>query len=141
MRRMSGDEARAFLATGTRTAKLAVVMENGAPHVTPVWFVLDGDDLVFTTWHESVKARSMLAEPRVSMVVDMEEPPYAYVHVRGTVELSDDKAELLSFATAIGARYMGAERAQEFGLRNAVDGEYLARLRPNRIVAFDDVSG
>jgi len=47
--KMSPEEIREFLAHGTRTGKLATVRANGAPHVAPVWFVLDGDDLVFNT--------------------------------------------------------------------------------------------
>ena len=46
---MSPDEVRAFLLTGTRTGKLGVSLPGGQPHVMPVWFVLDGDDVVFTT--------------------------------------------------------------------------------------------
>jgi len=38
------------------TAKLATVRKDGRPYVTPIWFDLDGDTLVFTTWHSSVKA-------------------------------------------------------------------------------------
>jgi Pyridoxamine 5'-phosphate oxidase len=46
---------REFLPSGTRTAKLATAAPDGAPHVMPVWFVLCGDDLVFTTGAETVK--------------------------------------------------------------------------------------
>lgn len=49
MKRMSPDEQRAFLVNRLRTAKLATVRANGRPHVAPVWFDLDGDDLIFTT--------------------------------------------------------------------------------------------
>jgi nitroimidazol reductase NimA-like FMN-containing flavoprotein (pyridoxamine 5'-phosphate oxidase superfamily) len=56
MRAMSAEEARAFLLERPRTAKLATVRADGRPHVAPVWFELDGDDLVFTTWHTTVKA-------------------------------------------------------------------------------------
>jgi hypothetical protein len=45
----------------------------------------------------------------------------------------DDLDESLRVATLIGARYMGAERAEEFGRRNAVPGELLVRFRPERI--------
>jgi nitroimidazol reductase NimA-like FMN-containing flavoprotein (pyridoxamine 5'-phosphate oxidase superfamily) len=44
---MTPDEALAFLAEGTRTGKLATA-QGGRPHVAPVWFVVDADDLVFT---------------------------------------------------------------------------------------------
>jgi len=43
--------------------------------------------------------------------------------------------ELLQWATALGARYMGAEEAVGFGRRNAVPGELLVRIRPTRVIA------
>lgn len=49
MPRMTGDEYRDFLVEGTRTAKLATSRPDGSPHVVPVWFVMDGEDLIFTT--------------------------------------------------------------------------------------------
>jgi PPOX class probable F420-dependent enzyme len=107
----------------------------------PVWFVLDGEDLVFTTGEDSVRGRNLRRDPRAAVVVDDEVAPYAFVHIRGRVSLSEDLEELLRFATAIGARYMGADRAEEFGRRNAVPGELLVRLRPERMIAEADVSG
>src|SRR5258705_232539 len=53
---MLPDEVQRFLAYGTRTAKLATIRADGRPHVVPVWFVLDGDDIVFTTGTTTVKA-------------------------------------------------------------------------------------
>jgi hypothetical protein len=74
-------------------------------------------------------------------VVDEEAPPYAFVHVRGRVTIGEDLDELRRFATEIGARYMGAERADEFGRRNAVPGELLVRVAPERVIAENDVAG
>jgi hypothetical protein len=54
---------------------------------------------------------------------------------------TEDTAEVIRTATAIGARYMGPERAEDFGRRNAVPGELLVRLRPTRIVAELDITG
>jgi PPOX class probable F420-dependent enzyme len=138
---MSPDEVHAFLNHGTRTAKLATSGPGGQPHVMPVWFVLDGEELVFTTWGDSVKGRNLLQNPRAAVIVDEEVPPYAFVHIRGLVTLSDDVEDLLRFATAIGSRYMGRDRAAEFGRRNAVPGELLVRLRPERVIATADVAG
>jgi PPOX class probable F420-dependent enzyme len=137
---MSPDEIHIFLSHGTRTAKLATSGPSGQPHVMPVWFVLDGEELVFTTWGPSVKGRNLRRNPRAAVIVDEEVAPYAFVHIRGRVTLSDDLEELLHFATAIGGRYMGADRAGEFGRRNAVPGELLARLRPERVIAAADVA-
>ena len=55
--------------------------------------------------------------------------------------LSEDLDELLRFATVIGGRYMGPDRAGEFGRRNAVRGELLVRLRPERVIATSGVAG
>jgi PPOX class probable F420-dependent enzyme len=107
----------------------------------PVWFVLDDEELVFTTWADSVKGRNLRRNPRAAVIVDEEVAPYAFVHIRGRVTLSEDLEELLRFATTIGGRYMGADRAGEFGRRNAVPGELLVRLRPERVIAAADVAG
>jgi PPOX class probable F420-dependent enzyme len=137
---MTHDEAIEFLSSGTRTGKLATVRADGRPHVTPIWFVVDGDDLVFNTWHTSAKAKHLARDPRASLVVDLEEAPYAYVLVEGTVAISRDLDETTRFATRIGARYMGQDRAAEFGARNGVEGELLVRLHMDRVIALDDIS-
>jgi PPOX class probable F420-dependent enzyme len=140
MRHMTHDESVDFISARTRTGKLATVRANGAPHVTPIWFVVDGEDLVFNTWHTSAKAKHLARDPRASLVVDLEEPPYAYVLVEGTVTISHDRDEIVRFATRIGARYMGEERAEEFGARNGVEGELLVRLHMDRLIALGDIS-
>jgi len=137
---MTVDERRAFLSEGTRTAKLAVVRRDGSPLVTPVWFALDGDDLVFTTDSSSGKGRALRRDRRACLVVDEETPPYAFVMVEGDVVLSEDPQALLQWATRIGGRYMGEVRAEEYGARNGVPGELLVRLRPTRIVAMASVA-
>lgn len=137
---MTAEHARGFLAQGTRTGKLASTRADGSPHLTPVWFVLDGDDLVFTTNNTSVKGRSLRRDPRAAMCVDDDGPPYSFVIVEGSVELSEDPETLLEWATRIGARYMGADRAEEFGRRNGVPGELLVRLTPTKVIGVDRVS-
>lgn len=137
---MTREEWRAFLQYGTRTAKLATVRKDGRPHVVPVWFVLDGEDIVFTTGARTVKGRALRRDPRACLCVDDENPPYAFVMVDGHATLSDDLEEMLPYATAIGGRYIGADRAEEFGRRNAVPGEMLIRLTPTRVLAEDRVA-
>ena len=139
-REMTPDEARSFLLEGTRTGKLAIVRADGRPHVTPTWFTLDGDDLVLTTHGTSMKAKAIRREPRIALCVDDQAPPYSYVMVEGIATLSDDLDELRRCATAVGGRYMGADRADEFGARNAVPGELLVRITPTRVVAKADIS-
>jgi PPOX class probable F420-dependent enzyme len=138
---MSDDERRAFLMQGTRTAKVATTRKDGSPHVTPIWFVLDGDDVIFTTHESSVKGKALTRDPKVSIAVDDQEPPYSFVMIDGTATLTRDYDELVAWATKIGGRYMGADRAEEFGKRNGVDGELLVRVTPTKTIAQADVSG
>ncbi len=140
-RKMTPEETRAFLLEGTRTAMLGVVRKDGRPHIAPIWFALDGDDLLFTTATSTVKGHAVRRDPRLVLCVDDERPPFAFVRIEGEAQVSEDLEEMLRWATAIGARYMGAARAEEFGRRNAVPGEMLVRVRPLKVVGMDDVAG
>lgn len=134
MRKMTADEARAFLLERPRTAKLASVRADGRPHVAPIWFDLDGETIVFTTGQATVKAANMRRDPRVSLCVDDETPPFAFVIVEGTVTFSEDLGELRTWATKIGGRYMGADLAVAYGARNGVPGELLVRVKPTLVI-------
>ena len=131
----------AFLQAGTRTGKLSYSGADGRPLVAPVWFIVEDGAVVFNTGKETAKGRALARDPRAALCADLEEPPYAFVQVQGNAELSEDPGELLRTATAIAARYMGAERAEEFGKRNGVPGELVVRLRPTRVLATFDMIG
>jgi PPOX class probable F420-dependent enzyme len=141
MQPMSHERRRAFLLEGTRTGHLATTRADGSAHVAPIWFVLDGDDVLFTTGADTVKGRNLRRDPRAQLSVDQPEPPFAFVTVSGHAELIDDPGELLRWARPIAARYMGEDQADAFARRNAVPGELLVRLHPERIVAADDIAG
>ncbi len=131
----------AFLSAGTRTGKLAYTAADGRPLVVPVWFIVEDGTLVFNTGKDTAKGRALARDPRASLCVDVEEPPYAFVLVQGHAELSEEPGELVRTATAIAARYMGPERAEEFGKRNGVPGELVVRLRPTKVTAVFDMTG
>lgn len=143
MHRMDKDECRAFLIEGTRTGHLATVREDGRPHVAPVWFTLDGDDLAFMTGASTLKGRNLRRTGQAAMAVDDPTPPYAFVHVTGTVQMVDAAADLDAvwpLALRISVRYMGDERAEEYARRNSVAGELLVRLTPDVMVGHADMA-
>ncbi len=135
MTSLSDPQVREFLNFGTRTGKVAFTAKDGRPVVTPVWFVVEGEEIVFNTGKATAKGRAFARDGRIALVVDLEAEPYPSVQVQGTVTLSEDPDELLRTATAIGGRYMGADRAEEFGKRNGVPGELVVRLRPTKVIA------
>jgi PPOX class probable F420-dependent enzyme len=137
---MTPEEIRSFLMTGTRTGKLATIRADGRPHVVPIWFVLRDDHLVFNTHTDSVKARNMRREPRVAISVDDQTPPYSFVAIEGVAAIGENDPELLQIATEIGGRYMGADRAEEYGARNGVPGELVVRVSMDKVIAARDVA-
>lgn len=140
MSAMSEQERRRFLLDTLRTAKLATVRPDGRPHVAPVWFDLDGDDLVFTTGERSVKGRNLISDPRLSICVDDERPPFAFVLIQGKAALSRETAALREWAARIGARYMGIGEAENLAELNGGPGNLLVRVIPTRIVSENSIT-
>ncbi|MEV8313849.1 PPOX class F420-dependent oxidoreductase [Streptomyces sp. NPDC059900] len=138
--KMTDDQWRAFVSQGTRTGKLSTVRADGSPHIAPIWFLLDGDELVFNTGTETVKGRNLARDGRIALCVDDDKPPFAFVVLQGQARLSDDLDEVRHWATRLAARYMGEARAEEFGARNGVPGELLVRVRIDKVVALAAVA-
>src|SRR3954468_8421964 len=76
---MGVEERDAFLAS-ERTCRVATVGGDGAPHVTPLWFVWDGSALWLTSIVRSQRWTDLQRDSRVSVVVDAGEE---YTDLRG----------------------------------------------------------
>ena len=141
MASVTDPEVNAFLSAGTRTGKLAYTAADGRPLVAPVWFIVEDGTLVFNTGKGTAKGKALARDPRATISVDLEAPPYAFVQVQGVAELSEEPAELVRTATAIAARYMGEGQAEEFGKRNGVPGELVVRLHPTKVITVFNMTG
>lgn len=141
MEEMNRSECFDFLRSGTKTAHVATTRADGSPHVVPVWIDVDGEIIIFSTGADSVKARNLKRKGRICISMDDPHPPYSFVKIEGTVSFSEDLDEMLYWTTRIGGRYMGEENAEIFGKRNAVPGEILVKVNPEKITAWKDVAG
>jgi PPOX class probable F420-dependent enzyme len=141
MKNMTESEVRTFMRTGSRTGKIATVRADGSPHIAPIWFNFDDatGDLIFMTADTSLKARNIMREPRVSIAVDDETFPYAWTRLDGTASTSTE--DLLHWATDTCRRYVGEDRAEEYGKRNGVEGELTVRVTPTKLVGQTDLAG
>jgi PPOX class probable F420-dependent enzyme len=147
---MSKNETRKFLMQGTFTAKLTTVNKDGSPHVVPVWFVLDErknrttkkiEDIIFTTYEDSIKATNIRRDNRVSICVDDQIPKFSFVIIHGTAKIVRQKYnELLKWNTRIAERYMGKSNAKAYGKRNSTEGVILVRVKPTKIIAEKDIA-
>src|SRR3954454_20779989 len=79
--KMTETEAWEFVRRGSLTATFASVRADGRPHAVPTWYAIDGDEVVFTTWHGTVKAANIRRNASVVVLVQDPEPPYSYVSV------------------------------------------------------------
>jgi PPOX class probable F420-dependent enzyme len=100
----------------------------------------DATEVLFNTGENSGKGRALRRDPRVSLCWDDERPPFTFVTVMGTARLVDDIQQVRHWAGVIGGRYMGADRAEEYGARNGVPGELLVRVAVTRVIAVRNVA-
>ncbi len=141
MERLTPEECRGFLRSPVRTGKLATVRKDGRPLIVPVWYDLEEETLVFMTGRDSIKAKNMRRDPRVSICVDDEVTPFTYVELAGTVVLSNDAHQMRYWATRIGGRYMGQELAETYGKINSGAGELIVHVTPTHLHGYKDLTG
>ena len=137
---MSQDECRAFLRAPVRPAVLSTVRPDGRPHGAPIWYDVDDDTVVFTTGATTVKGRNLRRDPRLSLCVQDDRPPFSFVLLEGRAHTFDDLADVRRWATRIGGRYMGQDMADTYGARNGVPGELLVRVEALRMSGAKDVA-
>jgi PPOX class probable F420-dependent enzyme len=94
--RMREDVWKAFVTEGTRTGKVSTVRPDGSPNIAPMWFLLDGGHLVFTTENDTMTGRNLRRDVRAALCVDDERPPFSFAVLRGRAEISEDPGQLLT---------------------------------------------
>ena len=121
---------------------LATIKRDGRPQLSNVAYHFDPRAVAIqvSITEPLAKTRNLRRDPRAAIVVDDERPPFSYVRVDGVCEIDEDPDAMLEWATRIGGRYMGSERGEEYGRRNAVPPEMLVRVTPTKVVAMRDIA-
>jgi PPOX class probable F420-dependent enzyme len=71
-------EKRAF-------ADLALVLRDGTPQVTPVWFDWNGEQIIVNTARGRVKDKVLHRKPVVALMIGDPSNPYRYIQIKGRV--------------------------------------------------------
>jgi PPOX class probable F420-dependent enzyme len=71
-------EKRAF-------ADLALVLKDGTPQVTPVWFDWNGEQIIINTARGRVKDKVLHRKPVVALMIADPSNPYRYLQIKGRV--------------------------------------------------------
>ena len=134
---MTQQEREAFLAD-VHVAVIAIPRDGRGPLAAPVWYWYEpGGDLWFETQPSSRKGKLLDVGTRISLCVQDESPPYAYVSVEGPIiEIAEDDPELHELPMAI--RYLGEEGGPAYLASTPPASEWKRYiLRPENWLSLD----
>jgi len=136
---MSPQEIEDFLSAG-HTARIATVKPDNSPHVTPVWYLWENNQLLMAIPKDSVKARNIRQNNKVAVTIDTDKAPIKAVIIEGTAkiaELTDDIERKIDRRMA--AKYVKPEYLDEYIEWFSAQGiEYIyIRIRPEKIISWD----
>ena len=66
-------------------AHLALVLADGTPQCTPLWFDYDGTHIIINSAAGRVKDKAMQRQPQVALAISDPDNPYRYIQIRGKV--------------------------------------------------------
>ena len=135
MATMTDNEWRAFVTAGTRLAHVALTRPDGRPHVTPVCFILDGDELAFTLSPGSVKGKSLARDPRIAVCVSDERQPYGFVTIEGHARTSAEPAQIKHIGVGIANRYYQSQPSEAIAESFVQEGFHAARITITNVIA------
>jgi PPOX class probable F420-dependent enzyme len=135
--RMTDDELRAFLAE-QKVVTVATMGPNGRPHLMPLWYVVDGDELRGWTYAKSQKAKNIERDPHATLQI---EDGVDYAELRGVmfeadVEVEPDPAKVAEYGTALFGRYAPGADVRDMVQKQAQKRIGL-RFVPTRTVTWD----
>jgi general stress protein 26 len=135
---MTEEELDVFLAE-QRMCRLGSVDGDGAPHVSPLWFVWDGSALWLHSIVKSQRWVNLMRDPRVSVAVDA---GVDYGELRGAELLG--RVEVVGEAPRSDAPHPDTAAPEQLwadkyaGGRFVSDGKHAwLRLDPDKIVSWD----
>jgi PPOX class probable F420-dependent enzyme len=111
--------------------RLATLDADGYPHVVPIWFGVDGDDILFMSDRETAKVRNGLARPKGAVSIGGDRGDEAGYLIRGDLSVYDDVGHAV--ARQLLDRYETPARADELAAEWANDDIVVIRLKPTKI--------
>jgi PPOX class probable F420-dependent enzyme len=101
---------------------IATIQPDGSPQVSPVWVTRDGDDVLIST----------TVDPRVTVVVQPADNPYAYAEIRGQAELTTEGGQEL--IDELSLKYTGKPYAEFNPNSGQDDPRVVVRITPRKVV-------
>jgi len=90
----------------TALAHLATIGPDGHPQVNPIWFLRDGDQIVFGVKGDTQKLRNIRRHPHIALSFGALNNPGHYLELRGEVIAIEEYRDL-SFVNLLAEKYTG----------------------------------
>jgi len=97
-----------------RVCRFAVTRKSGGQVIRPIWYIWEGGKFLISTKTAGVHTRIVKRNPRISVCVDKDTPPYAGVVCEGEVELIEGVGKDHELLGRCAERYLGSEVAKKF---------------------------
>jgi PPOX class probable F420-dependent enzyme len=137
---MTADERRAFL-DEARDLQVASLNADGTPHLVTMWYVRDGDDLLFWTYGKSQKVVNVRRDPRIAVLVATgdEYEQLRGVSVNGTATVIDDRDEVLAIGERIFEKYWEPITSEDVraGVHMMGAKRVVIRVTPEKTTSWD----
>ena len=140
---LTKDEIDAYLAQRL-LARMATHRPDGHIHLTPIWYVWDGERFHHTLGNSRVHVRNLAANPRYSLVIDEDyrlENGLAAgarsVTVRGVATLSQDPALIEDITYRALVKYLGEDDAKLYLEPIMAEGRTIITMEPTAWVTWD----
>jgi len=143
--RMSDAEVEAFL-HGSHSLQMATLNAEGSPHLTTVWFALDGQlnnggTILFETYGKSQKIVNLLRDPRVAVLA---EAGTTYdqlrgVSINGRAEVVAENPERTALMAVLVAHHFAGQSAEQVRATAAKMAEkrVVVRVTPEKTMSWD----
>ncbi|MEM3064610.1 MAG: PPOX class F420-dependent oxidoreductase [Candidatus Nitrosotenuis sp.] len=114
---------------GKNIAFVASLMNDGSPHITPVWIDYDGQFILINTAEGRIKQRNFARDPRVAVSVMDSNNPYNVVSIRGrvveqTVIGADEHIDNLA------KKYLGVDK---YPFRTPAEKRIILKIKPENV--------
>jgi len=137
---MTTDEMHAFLDEG-RDLQVASINADGTPHLVTMWYLRDGDDLLFWTYAKSQKVLNVRRDPRATVLVATGEKyeELKGVSINGSVTVEDDLERVLAFGEKVYEKYWGPidDDLVREGVRMMGAKRVVVRVTPIKTTSWD----
>ncbi len=136
---MTPEERAEFLATA-RTGAFSTIDPWGYPHTVAMWFSMDGDNVVMTTYGKSQKARNVERNPKVAFMVEAGDTydTLRGVLIRGRAELVRDPGYTVQVLKRIHEKMLGAiAPGIEEALERQAQKRVVVRIHPEKVSSWD----